>query len=227
MNKQGSIFLLLALIVTLPGCWNKDGMKKDVAKKPKMGMGGKKYDKNMGRKMVQANAEEGSTLADASNAIADESLKSFFDEMDEFVAFTDAADELGLDEKGDEYAWQEADEDKLESVYFGFDKAKVDEDQDNKIRVNADRAQQLLADARDVDPDAKLVVEGYADHAAGKIWYNKQISEKRAEAVATKLVENGVARDSIKVVGRGTQDPVSEGSREEQWLNRRVQMHVA
>ncbi len=199
-------------------------MKKDMPKKQKMGMSGKKM---MGNKMVQADAEEGSTLADASG-MADESLKSFFDEMDEFVAFTDAEDELRLDEKGDAYAWQEAEDSKFESVYFGFDKARVDEDQDDKIRSNAERAQQLLVDACDVDPNAKLVVEGYADHAAGKIWYNKQISEKRAEAVATKLVENGLDRDTIQVVGRGTKDPVLEdGSREEQWLNRRVNMHIA
>lgn len=224
MNKQVPILFLVALLVSLPGCWDKKdkGKMKDMPKQ-KMGMGGKKM--MYGKKMAQGEKEEGTTVADA--ALADESLKSFFDDMEEFVAFTDGADDLNLEADRDQYAWGDAEEDPFETVYFAFDRAKPDEDQKGKIESNAARAKQLLAEARDVDPEAMLVVEGHACPSAGKIWYNKQISKERAEAVAAELEKSGIDPDCMKVVGRGTKMPVlREGSRDEQWANRRVVLHV-
>jgi outer membrane protein OmpA-like peptidoglycan-associated protein len=215
MNKQVPLFFLVALLVSLPGCMNKDkGKMKDMSKKQKMGMGHKKMYR--GDMMAQG---EGAEMNVADADLADDSFNNLFrlDDLDELTAYGDDLDDRDL------YAADDARDD-FETLYFGFDKSKLDDDQAAKLRLNAERAKQLLADA---SPNAKLVVEGYACPSAGKIWYNKQISQKRAEMVAAELERAGIDRDCMQIVGCGTARPIlKEGSRDEQWLNRRVELNV-
>lgn len=69
--------------------------------------------------------------------------------------------------------------------------------------------------------NAKLVVTGYADSKTGKPEYNKQLSEKRANAVADELVKMGVNRDNIVVKAEGGVDTISPYS-----YNRRATVKV-
>lgn len=48
-----------------------------------------------------------------------------------------------------------------------------------------------------------LVVTGYADSNTGSADYNQKLSVRRAETVAEELVEMGVSRDKIELVGKG------------------------
>ena len=57
--------------------------------------------------------------------------------------------------------------------------------------------------------NCKIVVTGYADSKTGSAAFNKQLSEKRAKAVADELVKMGVNRDNIIVEGKGGVDVIS------------------
>ncbi len=215
MNKKGPVLLLISLLVALPGCWDKDrAKKKDTTQKQRMNK----------RMMAQGNefSDVSMPLADADD-VADDSLKSFFDGMDdEFVAFND---EAGADTAGEQ--WRDAEGNELETVYFAFGKHIVDEEQQEKVELNADQARKLLADAQADDPDAKLIVEGHACASAGSAAYNLALSERRAKEVADRLTTSGIPREDLRVVGRGYEMLlVKEGSRDEQWANRRVELHV-
>ena len=203
------MLLLLALILGLPGCGGGDKKAKTT----------KAHD--MSKKVAQAEGDLNMTLADAE--LSDESLRSFFDGMDEFVAMSDEE----LEQVADQFAWADADQDDLEAVYYAFGKTTADEEQAAKIAYNVEQAKKLIADARAEGSDAKLIVEGHACASAGTPEYNLAISEKRAQDVANRLVEAGLDRDAIKVVGRGNgMLVVTDGDREEQWPNRRVELHV-
>lgn len=57
--------------------------------------------------------------------------------------------------------------------------------------------------------NSKILVTGYADSKTGSAAFNKQLSEKRAKAVADELVKMGVNRDNIIVEGKGGVDVIS------------------
>ena len=94
------------------------------------------------------------------------------------------------------------------SVFFNIGKAKVASKKDLQ---NV----QAVADAAKAN-NAKIVVTGYADSKTGSAAFNKNLSEKRAQTVADALVNMGVSRDNIEVVGAGgvnTLSPVSYNRR--------------
>lgn len=69
--------------------------------------------------------------------------------------------------------------------------------------------------------NAKIVVTGYADSKTGTAEYNKQLSEKRAEAVANELVKMGMSRENIIVKAEGGVDNIAPFS-----YNRRVMVKI-
>lgn len=211
MNKKGSTLLLLALLAGLPGCGGGD-------KKPKA----VKDSKRMSKKMAQADLDADMIMADAN--LSDDELAGFFEGMGEFVALSDEELDQVAD---DQFAWADAEDSDLEEVYYAFGKASVDEEQAEKVAYNVEQAKILLEDARAEDDEVKLLVEGHACASAGSPEYNLAISEKRAQDVADRLIEAGIDRDCLKVVGRGNgMLAVQEGDREEQWPNRRVELHI-
>ncbi len=81
------------------------------------------------------------------------------------------------------------------SVFFDINSSKLNSKKDI-INLEA-----IAATAK--ASGAKVVVTGYADSKTGSDAYNQQLSEARAQAVADELVELGVNRDNIEVVGKG------------------------
>ena len=85
-----------------------------------------------------------------------------------------------------------------------------------------------------------LVVELIREQCAGKIilieghtdvWgdpdYNRELSERRAEAVKAYLVERGIPAEQLRVEGHGEDQPLTtDPSREAQALNRRVTLRA-
>ncbi len=214
MNKRGSALLLLVLILGLPGCGGGDtekGKGKKSASTAKI--------TNKKNRMAQSDERaEGETMS-----LADAELQSFFSDMDDLVAFENSEER---DFAEDQFAWSQ-DGEQLDTVYFEFGKDRVAEDQMDKLALNAEAAKELLEKAREQDSDAQLIIEGHACSSAGSEAYNKLISQKRAQDVADSLVEGGMDRDSLRVVGRGYDMPVvKDGDRDEQWANRRVELHV-
>lgn len=74
------------------------------------------------------------------------------------------------------------------------------------------------------DPKSTVVIKGYTD-SAGSAAYNKDLSQRRADAVAKRLISQyGVAPSQISAVGYGEAMPVGDNSTAEGRLaNRRVE----
>jgi len=76
------------------------------------------------------------------------------------------------------------------------------------------------------NPDAPIEVDGYTDNQ-GKDATNRELSQKRATSVADYLVTRGVAKDRVKAVGKGSDNPVADNtSTEGRAQNRRVEIVV-
>jgi len=72
--------------------------------------------------------------------------------------------------------------------------------------------------------ETNVIIEGYTD-SRGSESYNRQLSERRAEAVADALAFRGVDRDRVETVGRGESAPVaSNETAAGRQRNRRVEL---
>jgi outer membrane protein OmpA-like peptidoglycan-associated protein len=104
----------------------------------------------------------------------------------------------------------------LGDVLFGTDLSRLTPD--------GMRSAQKLADVLKQNPQRNVLIEGFAD-STGAADYNQGLSERRATAVRTALLDMGVARERIEVRGYGESFPVaandSAGNRQ---LNRRVEI---
>jgi outer membrane protein OmpA-like peptidoglycan-associated protein len=101
-------------------------------------------------------------------------------------------------------------------VFFDWDKATL-----------TDRARQIVADAATASRSVqytRIEVNGYTD-TSGTPRYNHDLSVRRAQAVASELVRNGVPAGAITIQGFGETHllvPTGDGVREPQ--NRRVEI---
>jgi len=83
-----------------------------------------------------------------------------------------------------------------------------------------------VAEALKDSPDQNFVVEGYTD-STGSDELNERLSQARADAVRDFLVQQGIAADRIKAVGRGEMSPVATNATAEgRAMNRRVEIVV-
>ncbi len=206
VRKSDLLLLVMAIVVAVPGC------------------GGKKNAKPKSNKTAFSRVNM--PLAD-DVALADESIRSFFDEgMQEFVAFTQNGDDFELIQDNATFSWLDEEQD-LKNVYFDYDKNKVRKDQEDKLTQNVDRIKELLEVQKSEGRDAKVVVEGHSCKFYRNKDYNFALSEKRAKEVTDQLVARGIDPNDIKTVGRGSEMVVREdGSKADQWINRRVELHV-
>lgn len=152
------------------------------------------------------------------------------DEVDITVADDSSSGWVSEDNKG-AISWIESAYEKngLQTIYFGFNKYGVTKDQQAVVDADAHAVKELLAS---LDGESVIVIEGHACSSAGTPGYNVQLSQKRAHYVSDLLKMHGVDAGRIKVVGRGQEMPAIvngqpvNGSREEQWPNRRVEIRV-
>ncbi|GAB2879841.1 OmpA family protein [Uliginosibacterium flavum] len=96
-------------------------------------------------------------------------------------------------------------------------------------RLNAEgmRTAQKLADVLTQNPMRTVLVEGFAD-STGASAYNQELSERRATAVQSALLEMGIARDRVAVRGYGEAFPIAANTSEQtRQLNRRVEIVVS
>jgi outer membrane protein OmpA-like peptidoglycan-associated protein len=86
---------------------------------------------------------------------------------------------------------------------------------------------QKLAMLLQQNPQRKVLVEGYTD-STGAADYNQALSERRANAVRTALLEQGVAVERIAIRGYGESYPVAANeTAANRQLNRRVEIVVS
>ncbi|HVT35314.1 MAG TPA: OmpA family protein [Nevskiaceae bacterium] len=85
---------------------------------------------------------------------------------------------------------------------------------------------QKLALFLDKNPDRTVIIEGHTDNV-GSEQTNQRLSLRRAEAVRSYLVANGVSADRIKAVGKGEDEPVADnGDAAGRQQNRRVEVII-
>jgi OmpA-OmpF porin, OOP family len=106
----------------------------------------------------------------------------------------------------------------LYRVFFEWDKAEV--------TAESLRTLQEAASTAKAAPVTRIVATGHADRS-GAERYNMALSLRRAAAVKTLLVRDGVPENQIVVLGKGERDtlvPTADGARE--MLNRRVEIVI-
>jgi outer membrane protein OmpA-like peptidoglycan-associated protein len=104
----------------------------------------------------------------------------------------------------------------LGDVLFGTDLARLN----NDGIVTA----QKLAKILQLNPQRNVLVEGFTD-STGTAAHNQELSERRAGAVRTALVDMGIAGDRVSVRGYGEAHPVAANdTAQNRQLNRRVEI---
>jgi len=105
------------------------------------------------------------------------------------------------------------------SVLFASDKAEL-------LPAAQQRLSEVAKALNEGNPNAQLVVEGHTD-AKGSQGHNLELSARRAEAVRTYLVSQGVDSKRISAQGLGFSRPVADNkSAEGRANNRRVEIVV-
>lgn len=103
---------------------------------------------------------------------------------------------------------------KLEKVYFDFDKYEIQPDFRAPLERNAAALKEHAM---------KVVVEGHCDER-GSEEYNLALGERRSMAVKAFLVSLGVKEGQLYTISYGEERPVDKGHNEKAWAqNRRVQ----
>jgi peptidoglycan-associated lipoprotein len=106
----------------------------------------------------------------------------------------------------------------LQTVYFGFDSASLDNEAKGIMTSNAE----YLKANQNVD----VQIEGHTDERGGR-QYNLALGERRAKTVRDYLVALGVASKRLSTISYGSERPKAEGSDESSWSqNRRANFVV-
>ena len=83
-----------------------------------------------------------------------------------------------------------------DDLFFLIGKSEIRPDEAFKLG----RICQILKD----NPEAKIIITGYADSATGTSEINKALSENRADVVANMLTAAGISADRIECKATGT-----------------------
>ncbi len=112
----------------------------------------------------------------------------------------------------------------LNNIFFDFDKATL------RPLSNVELKNLLLI--MKGNPGMKVEISGHTD-SKGSIAYNQKLSEERAQAVVTRLTENGISADRMKAKGYGKSMPAAPNKKtdgsddpEGRQLNRRVELKI-
>ena len=106
----------------------------------------------------------------------------------------------------------------LKNIYFETNSYELDQRSDSEIGNVVELLKQ--------NPGIKVEISGHTDNI-GRKEYNMELSEKRAYAVFTSLVENGIDRDRLAFVGFGDTKPLLPNENDlNRQSNRRIEFRV-
>ena len=101
---------------------------------------------------------------------------------------------------------------------FAVDSTRLDEHFSNQLTE--------VSNILKAHPQSRAVIVGHTD-STGSAIYNQKLSERRADAVATLLIEQGVNTEQLAVLGKGESSPIATNSTAEgRALNRRVEITI-
>ena len=110
---------------------------------------------------------------------------------------------------------------KMSSIYFGFDQYKLADEDVDTLQQNVKLVQES-DDAMATAQKYSLKLEGNCDEW-GSDEYNFALGLKRAQAVKSELINDGVPAERITTVSYGSSNPVCTDKTQECWSkNRRV-----
>ncbi|MEZ4235911.1 MAG: peptidoglycan-associated lipoprotein Pal [Myxococcota bacterium] len=108
--------------------------------------------------------------------------------------------------------------DNFSRVHFDTDSARLTEEAKNALVANA----HILAD----HPELQVEVQGHADER-GTVDYNLALGQRRANAVVSYMLNQGVAPSRLPVITYGEERPVARGNYETAWAqNRRAEFRI-
>ena len=111
-----------------------------------------------------------------------------------------------------------------EGVKLTFDNALLFDFGSFLLRTETQESLKKMAQTLNNDPNTHLLVEGHTDNV-GSTTFNRELSDKRVQAVSNFLVSQDVATTRFKVVGQGEASPVSSNNTETgRQQNRRVEI---
>jgi outer membrane protein OmpA-like peptidoglycan-associated protein len=94
------------------------------------------------------------------------------------------------------------------------------------VRSDLRRDIQALAGNLQAYPNTSVTIIGHTDNTGGAS-YNQQLSQRRADAVQSILLDSGISSSRILAVGRGENDPVATNlTAEGRSQNRRVEIII-
>ena len=102
---------------------------------------------------------------------------------------------------------------KLETVYFDFDKSDLRQDARDVLSKNAETILKSLA-------GAKIRIEGNCDER-GSAEYNLALGERRAKSAQSYLTTLGVKAANLSIISYGKEKPAVNGSDEAAWAKNR------
>lgn len=107
----------------------------------------------------------------------------------------------------------------LSNIYFEFDMATLKSNSDTEL----DKLRRLLAE----NPTLKIRIDGHTDNI-GSPQYNKDLSQRRAKAVVTWLINHGITSERLSYRGYGQEVPLASNDDEEEGreLNRRTEFVI-
>lgn len=106
---------------------------------------------------------------------------------------------------------------KIITYAITFETGKADLKPESYVEIN--RIAQLMKD----NPTFNFEVQGHCDNT-GSDKINDPLSQKRAEAIVTALVGQGISADRLTSVGKGSHSPIADNSTDEgRAKNRRVE----
>lgn len=107
---------------------------------------------------------------------------------------------------------------RLNNIFFETGKAELK----SQSYIELGRVIKFLED----NPNVKIELSGHTDNVGDKT-FNKNLSQKRADAVLSYLESKGVAADRVIAKGYGMEKPVADNDTEEgKALNRRVEFTI-
>lgn len=113
-----------------------------------------------------------------------------------------------------------------EGIIVKFDSGILFDVSKSELKTAAMTNIQNLAKSLKDNPDTDVMIIGHTDNS-GSDEYNNRLSERRAEAVKTFTINQGISASRINTRGKGESEPIADNNTEEgKTKNRRVEIVI-